>query len=81
MNIIAKYMRTDDMEAVGATYEYFANKIVPKKPYPSLKGIKALLDLAAKDKPAVAKVSPERFVNVSLLKELDEKGFIDRLYQ
>ena len=42
MKIIAQYMRTDDTEAVGATYDYFAAKIVPKKPYPSLKGIKAL---------------------------------------
>ncbi|MPZ77759.1 MAG: hypothetical protein GEU77_14665 [Deltaproteobacteria bacterium] len=81
MNIIAKYMRTDDMEAVGATYEYFADKIVPKKPYPTAQGIKALLDLAAKDRPEAARVSPERFMNVSLLKELDEGGFIDQLYK
>jgi len=81
MNIIARYMRTDDMEAVGATYDYFALKIVPKKPYPSLKGIKALLDLAAKDRPEAARVSPERMVNATLLKELDDSGFIDRLYQ
>ena len=81
MGIIARYMRTDDMEAVGATYDYFATKIVPKKPYPSVKGIKALLDLAAKDRPEAAKVSPERFVNLTLLKELDDSGFIDRLYQ
>ena len=81
MKIIAQYMRSDDMEAVGATYDYFATKIVPKKPYPSLKGIKALLDLAAKDRPEAARASPERFVNVTLLKELDESGFIDRLYQ
>ncbi|OGQ72512.1 MAG: hypothetical protein A3G94_02825 [Deltaproteobacteria bacterium RIFCSPLOWO2_12_FULL_60_16] len=81
MAIIARYMRTDDMEAVGATYDYFATKIVPKKPYPSVKGIKALLDLAAKDRPEAAKVSPERFVNLTLLKELDDSGFIDRLYQ
>jgi NitT/TauT family transport system substrate-binding protein len=81
MNIIAKYMRTDDMEAVGATYDYFAAKIVPKKPYPSVKGVKALLELAVKDRPEAAKVSPERFVNLVLLKELDESGFIDRLYQ
>lgn len=81
MDIIAKYMRTDDMEAVGATYDYFANKIVPKKPYPSVKGIKALLDLAAKERPEAAKVAPERFVNLTLLKELDDSGFIDRLYQ
>ncbi|MGE5306871.1 MAG: ABC transporter substrate-binding protein [Alphaproteobacteria bacterium] len=81
MNIIARYMRIDDMDAVGATYDYFANKIVPKKPYPSIKGIKALLDLAAKDRPEAAKLSPERFINISLLKELDESGFIDRLYK
>jgi ABC-type nitrate/sulfonate/bicarbonate transport system substrate-binding protein len=81
MDIIARYMRINDMEAVGATYDYFASKIVPKKPYPSIKGVKALLDLAAKDRPEAAKLSPERFVNISLLKELDDSGFIDRLYQ
>ncbi len=81
MDIIAKYMRTNDMEAVGATYDYFAIKIVPKKPYPSIKGTKALLDLAAKDRPEAAEAPPERFVNLTLLKVLDESGFIDRLYQ
>ncbi len=81
MNIIARYMRTSDMEAVGATYDYFANKIVPKKPYPTLKGVKALLELAAKDRPEAARAAPERFVNVSLLKELDDSGFIDGLYK
>jgi hypothetical protein len=81
MAIIAKYMRTNDMEAVGATYDYFANKIVPKKPYPTAQGITALLDLAAKERPDAAKVSAERVMNTSLLKELDDSGFIDRLYQ
>jgi NitT/TauT family transport system substrate-binding protein len=81
MAIIAKYMRTNDVEAVGATYDYFANKIVPKKPYPTVAGIKALLDLAAKERPEAARVPPERMMNISLLKELDDSGMIDRLYQ
>lgn len=81
MAIIAKYMRTNDMEAVAATWDYFANKIVPKKPYPTARGIKALLDLAAKERPEAAKVAPERIMNISLLKELDDGGFIDRLYK
>jgi len=81
MAIIAKYMRTNDMEAVEATWDYFANKIVPRKPYPTAQGIKALLDLAAKERPEAAKVPPERIMNISLLKELDESGFIDRLYR
>jgi NitT/TauT family transport system substrate-binding protein len=81
MAIIAKYMRTSDMEAVGATYDYFANKIVPQKPYPTAQGIKALLDLAAKERPDAAKVPPDRIMSASLLKELDDSGFIERLYQ
>src|SRR5512142_1142935 len=76
MDIIARYMRIDDMDAVAATYDYFAGHVVPKKPYPSTKGVKALLDLAAKERPEAAALSPERFINVSLLRELDETGFI-----
>jgi NitT/TauT family transport system substrate-binding protein len=81
VKIIAKYMKINDMEAVGATYDYFASKIVPQKPYPSLKGIKALIDLAANEKPELRNIPPERFVNTTILKEIDESGFIDRLYR
>jgi len=79
--IIARYMRIDNMEAVGATWDYFAAKIVPRKPYPSVKGVKALLDLAAKERPEAAKAPAERFINTTLLKELDDSGFIDGLYR
>ncbi len=81
MDIIARYMRTNDTEAVEATYDYFATKIVPKKPYPSIKGIKALLDLAAKERPEAAGIAPERFVNLTILRDLDESGFMDHLYR
>jgi ABC-type nitrate/sulfonate/bicarbonate transport system substrate-binding protein len=81
MKTIAKYMKINDMEAVGATYDYFAPKIVPRKPYPSLKGIKALIDLAAQDKSELKNIPAERFVNMTILKEVDDSGFIDRLYR
>ncbi len=81
MKTIAKYMKINDMEAVSATYDYFAPKIVPQKPYPSLKGIRALIDLAAAEKQELRNVSPERFVNTTILKEVDDSGFIDRLYR
>lgn len=81
MNTIAKYMKINDMEALSATYDYFAPKVVPQKPYPSIKGIKALLNLAAIEKPELRNISPERFVNTTILKEVDDSGFIDRLYR
>ena len=81
MKTIAKYMRINDMEAVGATYDYFAPKVVPRKPYPSLKGIRALIDLAGVETPEVKSIAPERFVNATILKEIDDSGLIDRLYR
>ena len=78
---IAKYMKINDMEAVSATYDYFAPKVVPQKPYPSIRGIKALIDLAANEKPEFRNLSPERFVNTTILKGVDDSGFIDRLYR
>jgi len=81
MKTIAKYMKINDMEAVGATFDYFAPKVVSRKPYPSIKGIKALIDLAANEKPELRNISPERFVNSTILKEIDDSGFIDRLYR
>ncbi len=81
MKTIAKYMKISDMEALSATYDYFAPKVVPQKPYPSIKGIKALLDLAVNEKPELRNVSPDRFVNLTILKEIDDSGFIDRLYR
>jgi hypothetical protein len=81
MKTIAKYMRINDMESVVASYDYFAPKIMPRKPYPSLTGIKALIDLAALEKPEVKRLATERFVNTTILKEVDDSGFIDRLYR
>jgi len=81
MSAIAKYMKINDMEAVAATFDYFAPKVVPRKPYTSLKGIKALIDLVANEKPEFKNIPPERFINSTILKEVDDSGFIDRLYR
>lgn len=78
--VIAKYMRVSDPEAVDDSYQFFS-RLVPAKPYPPLDGIKeALLELGEKDAKA-RKSRPEDFADMSLVKELDESGFIDGLYK
>jgi hypothetical protein len=64
-----------------ATYDYFANKIVPRKPYPTAQGYQGADRSAAKERPDAARMPAERMKNVSLLKELDDSGFIDGLYR
>ena len=79
--IMAKYLKTDDPDALQEAYESIGQALIPQKPYPTIKGIQIMLrEIGAKDASARA-ARPEQFVDVSFIKELDSSGFIDRLYK
>jgi ABC-type nitrate/sulfonate/bicarbonate transport system substrate-binding protein len=81
LDVLAKYLRSDDKEVLDDTYESIVQTLVPEKPYPTQKGIQIILrELGAKD-PAARSARPEQFVDISIVKELDSSGFIDRLYK
>ena len=81
LDVLAKYLRTDDKEVLEDTYESIVVTLVPEKPYPTQKGVQIILrEFGAKD-PAARTARPEQFVDVSIVKELDGSGFIDRLYK
>ena len=79
--ILAKYLKTDDADALQEAYESELQALIPEKPYPTLKGIQTILrEMGAKDANARS-ARPEQFVDTSFMKELDSSGFIDRLYK
>jgi NitT/TauT family transport system substrate-binding protein len=79
--VLAKYLKTDDAEALQEAYEAEIQALIPEKPYPTLKGIQIMLrEMGIKDASARA-ARPEQFVDLSFMKELDSSGFIDRLYK
>ena len=81
LDVLAKYLRTDDKEVLDDTYESIVQTLVPEKPYPTQKGVQIILrELGAKD-PAARSARPEQFIDASIVKELDGSGFIDRLYK
>jgi NitT/TauT family transport system substrate-binding protein len=81
LEILAKYLRTDDKDVLEETYESIMLTLVPEKPYPTLKGIQIMLrELGAKD-PAARSAKPEQFVDLTFVKELDGSGFVDRMYK
>jgi len=81
MEVLAKYLRTDDKDVLDDTYESILLTLVPEKPYPTLKGVQIILrELGAKD-PVARSARPEQFVDTSIVKELESSGFIDRLYK
>ena len=78
--VIAKYVKTNDNDALEDSYQYFS-RLVPQKPYPSIDAVKeALAELGEKD-PKVRSAKPEDFVDMSVIKEFDDSGFIDGLYR
>ena len=81
LDILAKYLRTDDKDVLEETYETIMVNLVPEKPYPTLKGIQIMLrEMGVKD-PVARSAKPEQFVDLTFVKELDGSGFIDRLYK
>jgi len=78
--VIAKYVKTDDNDALEDIYQFFS-RLVPQKPYPSLDSIKeALAELGEKD-PKLRSAKAEDFADMSIIKEFDDNGFIDGLYK
>ena len=54
-----------------------SESILPRKQYPSLEGIKTILNTELKGKLA----NPEDFADLSFIRELDKSGYIDGLYK
>lgn len=80
LKVIGKYSRITDAEALEETYQHYAVKVMPRVPYPTTRGIQMVLDEIATRVPKAKNLSPEHFIDVSYLKELERSGFVKKLY-
>ena len=80
IQVLKKYLRVDDKEILDDAYTFYSQRL-QKIPYPTLKGIKFILDEMAEKQPRAKNVAPETFVDLSLLQELDQSGFFKQLWQ
>jgi NitT/TauT family transport system substrate-binding protein len=76
--VFAKYMRTNDPTVLEESYNGYI-KSIPKKPYPTLKGIQFMLDVLAPTLPNAKNFKPEQFVDLSFLQELEKEGFFSEM--
>ncbi|MBI2363770.1 MAG: ABC transporter substrate-binding protein [Deltaproteobacteria bacterium] len=76
--VFAKYMRTNDPTVLEDSYNGYI-KLIPKKPYPTLKGIQFMLDVLAPQLPQAKNFKPEQFVDLSFLQELEKEGFFNEM--
>lgn len=82
IKVLAKYLASSNREILEMTYDDLASdeKLAPKQ-YPTLEGIKNILDPLAENDPKAKTAKPEDFVDIRFVKELDDSGFIDTLYK
>jgi NitT/TauT family transport system substrate-binding protein len=79
--ILAKYLKTDDVDALNEIYDDIGLVLVPQKPYPTLRGIQTILKELSPREPKAEGLRPEQFVDLTFIKELDSSGYIDGLYR
>ncbi len=78
MKVLAKSLALSDKQLLERTYDgAIAEHKLPAKQYPTLEGLKTILASDPKAKGAKA----EDFVDLRFIKELDESGYIDKLYK
>jgi NitT/TauT family transport system substrate-binding protein len=80
---LGRYMGSGvEREILEKTYEnVLSERFYPKKQYPSLEGLKTVLEDIGERDPRAKTAKPEQFVDFTFIKELDQSGFIDNLYK
>ena len=80
IQVMRKYLRLEDKELLEDAYAFYSVRL-EKIPYPTIKGIKFILDGMAETHPQAKKTAPESFVDLSLLQELEQSGFFKQLWK
>ena len=80
LNVLKKYTRLDDLSLVQASYEEMSQRLIRRVPYPDREGIQTIIDQLAKTRPQMKSLNPSDFIDPSILKEIEDSGFIKKLY-
>jgi hypothetical protein len=78
--LFKKNLGVADPEGLERAYKDYS-AVFPETPYPTPEGVKTMLDDLAPRNPKAAAADPKAFVDLSLVKELDQSGFIKQLYR
>jgi len=80
LNVLKKYTRLDDLSLVQVAYDEMSQRLIRRVPYPDREGIQTIIDQLAKTRPQMKNLNPTDFIDPSILKEIDDSGFVKKLY-
>jgi NitT/TauT family transport system substrate-binding protein len=81
--ILAENMLLDpdqDAEHLDQSYDIVVQGLLSETLYPTPAGIQALIDAGRQNNPGALELSPENIIDASIVQELNDSGFVDKLY-
>jgi NitT/TauT family transport system substrate-binding protein len=76
--VTSKYTGIKDAEILNSTVDFYAPKLA-SVPYPTIGGIRFVLDQVATRDPRAKNFAPETFMDLRFVKQLEDSGFIQGL--
>ena len=76
--IISKYMKLTDANLVSIEYN-FNVALFPDLPYPTLDGVRLILENLAAENPEHGRRDPKEFVDTSIVDRLNQERFLESL--
>lgn len=80
MKVLSKYLRNPDMTTMGYFYDHVSQR-AERGLRPNAESVLFVNDLVAMDDPKAKRLSDKDYWDLSLLDEIQQSGFIDRLYK
>lgn len=81
IRLIMDFMKLKDRDEAEETYQVIIQEIQPRKPYPSKEGVETVLRNIESTIPKAKTVKAEDLIDDSVLRRIDQSGFIDNLYR
>jgi NitT/TauT family transport system substrate-binding protein len=79
--LIKDFLKLKDQDEVEDTYKIIIEEIQPRKPYPLKEGVETVLRNIEATIPKAKTVKAEDLIDDSVVRKLDQSGFIDALYK
>lgn len=81
LSTLKKYARLSDISVMQSVYEEYSKRLIRSVPYPSAEGIQTIINQLAKTRPQAQGLNPNNFIDPTILREIEESGFVKRLYE
>jgi NitT/TauT family transport system substrate-binding protein len=81
IRLIKEFLKLKDQDEAEESYQVVIQQIQPRKPYPLKEGVETVLRSIETTVPKAKNAKAEDLVDDSVLRKLDQSGFIDNLYR